>query len=386
MAATGNLDAPGGNVLYVNPPTRTVAEFARHRELSAEQRAKRLGGDQYKLGARVAFITPKVAWDSILTGKPYQLKAGILGGTNPVMTRDGAKETYEALSKLDFLAVIDFFMTPTADLADVFLPAGTWLEQNHVADNWKRHGFVLARQKCVEIGEAWQDHKIWMELGKRMGQQWWDTVEESLDYLLEPAGLTWEEFKQVGHIRGEMVYHKYKERGFSTPTGKVEIYSTVLEKWGFDPLPKYVELPESPVSTPGLLTEYPYILNAGLRTPTYFHSANRQQPWLREIRPDPIVEVHPATAKKEGIAEGDWIYIESPRGRAKLRAKIYDGMDPRVIVAEHGWWYPEIKEVGHGWDISNINLLMDNAHETMDPAMGATNIRNCLCKIYKADA
>jgi len=385
MAATGNLDTPGGNVLYVNPPTRTVAEFSRHKDLSKEQRAKRLGGDRYKLGARVAFITPKVAWEAILTGKPYPLKAGLLCGTNPVSTRANAGEVYEALDKLEFLAVIDFFMTPTADLADIFLPAGTWLEQNHVADNWKRHGYVLARQKCVEIGEAWQDHKIFQELGKKMGQEWWDTVEEGLDYLLEPAGLTWDEFKEVGYLKGEMVYHKYKERGFSTPTGKFELYSTVLEKWGYDPLPKYTELPESPVSKPELLGRYPYILNAGLRTPTFFHSANRNLPWLREIRPDPIVEIHPDTAAKHGIEEGDWVLIESPRGGAKERAKFNDGIDPRVIVAEHGWWYPEIKAHGHGWNISNINMLTDNAHETMDPAIGATNLRTCLCSIAKKD-
>jgi anaerobic selenocysteine-containing dehydrogenase len=327
-----------------------------------------------------------VAWDSILQGKPYQLKAGLLCGTNPVITRDGAGEVYEALKSLEFLVVIDFFLTPTAELADIFLPAATWLEQNHVADNWKRHGFVIARQKCVEIGEAWQDHKIFMELGKRMGQQWWDSVEEALDYLLEPAGVTWEEFKKIGTLQGEMAYHKYKERGFSTPTGKVELWSTTLEKWGFDPLPKYVELPESPMSTPELLDRYPYILNAGLRTPTFFHSANRSQPWLREIRPDPIVEIHPETARKHGIQEGEWVYIESPRGRIKERARLYAGIDPRVIVAEHGWWYPEIKDPGHGWDISNINLLMDNAHRTMDPAMGATNLRNCLCNISPAES
>lgn len=381
MAVTGNLDRPGGNVLFVNPPTRTVAEFSRHKDLSKEQRAKRLGGDRYKLGARVAFITPKVAWEAILTEKPYPLKAGLLCGTNPIMTRANAKEVYQALDKLEFLSVIDFFMTPTADLADIFLPAGTWLEQDHVADNWKRHGYVLARQKCVEIGEAWQDHKIFLELGKKMDQEWWDTVEDSLDYLLEPSGLTWEEFKKVGYLKGEMVYQKYKERGFSTPTGKVELYSTVLEKWGYDPLPKYTEIPESPVSKPELLDRFPYILNAGLRTPTFFHSANRMIPWLREIRPDPIVEIHPETARKHGIEEGDWVYIESPRGRAKERAKFNTGIDPRVIVAEHGWWYPEIKDPGHGWDISNINILMDNSHETMDPAIGATNLRTCLCSI-----
>ncbi len=381
MAITGNLDAPGGNALFVNPPTRTVSEFARHKDLPPEQQAKRLGGDQFKLGARVALINPKKAWDAILTGKPYPLKAGILCGSNPVVTRANAKEAYEALKKLEFLVVIDLFLTPTAELADIFLPSATWLEQNHVADNWKRHGYVLARVKCMEVGECWQDHKIFMELGKRMGQQWWPTVEDALNYLLEPSGLTWEQFKEKGYLRGEMVYYKYKQRGFSTPTKKVELYSTILEKWGYDPLPKYVEVPESPYSTPHLLKDYPYILNAGLRTPTFFHSANRQIPWLREIRPDPIVEIHPETAKKHHIKEGQWVYISSPRGRIKQRAKLNPNIDPRVIVAEHGWWYPEIKDPGHGWDISNVNILTNNAYETLDPAMGSTNLRVCLCNI-----
>ena len=382
MAATGNLDVPGGNVFFVPPPVRTVSHFCRHKDLSKEQRKKRLGGDQYRLASRVALITPKVAWEAILTGKPYPLKAGLLCGTNPVSTRANAREAYEALKKIEFLAVIDFFLTPTAELADIFLPAGTWLEQNHMADNWKRHGYVIARQKAVEIGECWQDHKIFQELGKRMGQDgWWDTVEDALDYLLEPTGLTWEDFKEKGYLKGDQVYYKYKEKGFSTPTGKVELYSTVLEKWGHDPLPKYTEIPESPVSRPDLLEDYPYILNAGLRTPTFFHSANRMIPWLREIRPDPIVEIHPETANKHGIKEGDWVYIESPRGRAKERAKLNDGINPQVIVAEHGWWYPEIEDPGHGWDISNINLLTDNSHESMDPVMGATSLRVLLCNI-----
>lgn len=381
MAITGNLDAPGGNALFVNPPTRTVSEFARHKDLPPEQQAKRLGGDQFKLGARVALINPKKAWDAILTGKPYPLKAGILCGSNPVVTRANAKEAYEALKKLEFLVVIDLFLTPTAELADIFLPSATWLEQNHVADNWKRHGYVLARVKCMEVGECWQDHEIFMELGKRMGQQWWPTVEDALNYLLEPSGLTWEQFKEKGYLRGEMVYYKYKQRGFSTPTKKVELYSTILEKWGYDPLPKYVEVPESPYSTPHLLKDYPYILNAGLRTPTFFHSANRQIPWLREIRPDPIVEIHPETAKKHHIKEGQWVYISSPRGRIKQRAKLNPNIDPRVIVAEHGWWYPEIKDPGHGWNISNVNILTNNAYETLDPAMGSTNLRVCLCNI-----
>ena len=385
MAATGNLDAPGGNVFHEPPGTRKISEFSAHRSLHDEQRKKRLGGEQYKLASRMTIITPKCAWEAILTGKPYPVKAGYFIASNPVVSRANASEVYIALKKLEFLAVQDFFMTPTAELADIFLPAGTWLEQDHVAENWKYHGYVLARQKVVEIGECWQDHKIFMELGKRMGQQWWETIEDSLDWMLEPTGLSWEEFKQKGYLHSEQKYYKYRENGFSTPTRKVELYSTIFEKWGRDPLPKYTEIPESPVSRPDLAEKYPYILNAGLRTPTFFHTANRQLPWLREIRPDPIVEIHSATAEKHGIDEGDWVWIESPRGRAKEKAKLNNDIDPTVIVAEHGWWYPEIREADHGWDLSNINLLTDNSHESMDPVMGATNLRVLLCKIYRCD-
>jgi len=385
MAATGNLDAPGGNVFHVPPKVRKVSEFSRHDALSPQQRGKRLGGEQYKLAARMALITPKAAWEAMLTEKPYPLKAGIFVGTNPLITEANAKDIYAALQKLDFLAVADFFLTPTAELADIFLPAGTWLEQNHMAENWKFHGYVLARQKVVEIGECWQDHKIFLELGKRMGQEWWDTVEDTLDYLLEPTGLTWEQFKEKGYLKGDMVYYKYRQGGFSTPTRKVELYSSILEDWGRDPLPKYTEIPESPVSRPDLAKEYPYILNAGLRTPTFFHSANRQVPWLREIRPDPIVEIHPDMAKKHGIKEMDWVWIESPRGRIKQKVKLNDGIDPGVVVAEHGWWFPEIKDDGHGWDISNINLLTDDSHQSMDPVMGATNLRVLLCNISRCE-
>lgn len=383
MAVTGNLDVPGGNVFFVPPPVRVVSEFGLHRELSAEQRAKRLGGDQYKLASRVALVTPKVVWDAILTGKPYPVVAALLCGTNPVVTRANAREVRDALDKLEFLAVIDFFLTPTSELADLVLPAATWLEQDYVGDFWKRHGYVMARQKVVEIGECWQDHKIFQELGKRLGQEkyWWDTLEDALNYMLEPSGMDFREFKEKGYLKGDMRYRKHEEKGFSTPTGKVELYSTVLEKWGYDPLPQYREIPESPVSRPDLLDRYPYILNAGLRTPVFFHSEHRMIPWLREIRPDPLVEIHPETAKSHGIEDGQWAYIESPRGRIEQRVKFNRGIDPRVVVAEHGWWYPEAEAPGHGWDVSNVNLLTDNDPAGFDRAMGSTNLRVLLCSI-----
>jgi anaerobic selenocysteine-containing dehydrogenase len=301
-----------------------------------------------------------------------------------MLTRANAKKVREALEHVEFMVVSDFFLTPTAELADIVLPAATWLEMDYIGDFWKRHGYLLPRRKAIEIGECRSDHEMLNDLARRVGQgeYWWDTFEGGLDYILEPMGITWQDFKEMDYIRGEVAYQKYKKNGFSTPTGKLEIYSTLLEKWGYDPLPQFREPPESPYGAPELNNDYPYILITGRRLPGFFHSENRQLPWLRELHKDPVVEIHPQAARKEGIHEGDWVILESPRGKVKQRAKFFEGMDPRVVSAEHAWWYPEKKDPDHGWDESNINILTDNSFANCDPAMGSTHVRTLLCKIY----
>jgi anaerobic selenocysteine-containing dehydrogenase len=219
-----------------------------------------------------------------------------------------------------------------------------------------------------------------------MGEHWWEDFEKALDWILEPTGLTWQDFKKMDFLRGEVEYEKYKKDGFSTPTRKFELYSTVLEKMGYDPLPQYRETPESPYSTPEVYKEFPYILITGKRLPGFFHTENRQVPNLRELHRDPIVEIHPHAAEKEGINDGDWVIIESPRGRIRHRARLFAGLDPRIVAAQHAWWFPEKRDPGHGWDESNINILTDNSYKTCDPAMGASSVRTLLCKIYPEKA
>ncbi|MBW2119373.1 MAG: molybdopterin-dependent oxidoreductase [Deltaproteobacteria bacterium] len=383
MGITGNIDVPGGQMLFSAPKVRNVGQFGAHKILPKEQAKKRLGGERFRLAGNFAIINPKCVWDAILDEKPYPVKMLFLISSNPVMTRGNAREVYRALEKVEFMAVSDFFLTPTAELADIVLPAATWLEMDYICDFWKRHGHIFPRRKAMSVGECRSDHEMLNDLAHRVGQgeYWWDTFEGGLDYILEPMGITWQDFKKMDFIRGDVKYQKYKEKGFSTPTGKFEIYSTLLEKWGYDPLPQYREAPESPVSTPELYTDYPYILITGRRLPGFFHTENRQVPWLRELHREPVVEIHPETAEKEDIKEGDWVIIESPRGRVRQRAKFFEGMDPRIVSAEHAWWFPEKRDPGHGWDESNINILTDNAYESCDPAMGATHVRTLLCKI-----
>jgi len=384
MAITGNIDIPGGQVLFNPPKIRNVGQFGAHRMLPHEQATKRLGGERFRLAGNFAIINPKCVWDAILKKEPYPVKMLFLISSNPVMTRANAKEVYRALEEVEFMAVSDFFITPTAELADIVLPAATWLEMDYIGDFWKRHGYLLPRRKVIQVGECQSDHDMLNDLAHRVGQKeyWWDDFEGGLDYILEPMGITWQDFKKMDYIRGEVKYRKYEERGFSTPTQKFELYSTRLEHWGYDPLPKFREAPESPVSTPELFKQYPYILITGARSPGFFHTENRQVPWLRELHPDPVVEIHPQTAQKEGINEGDWVIIESVRGSVRQRAKIFAGIHPRVVAAQHAWWFPERKDPTHGWDESNINILTDNAYESCDPAMGSTSVRTLLCKIY----
>lgn len=382
-AVTGNLDVPGGMVFYVPPSTMNASQLGAHRMLPSEQRQKRLGGDVFKLADAFAILNPKFVWDAILHEKPYFVKMLFLISSNPVMTRANASMVYEALEKVDFLAVSDFFLTPTAELADLVLPSATWLEMDYVAEIWKRHGYVLARQKVIQVGECKSDHEMLNELGNRMEQKehWWPTIQEAMNAILAPSGLSFDEFKEKGFLRGKMEYRKYLTKGFSTPTGKVELYSTRLKEWGYDPLPQFKEPPESPLSRPDLFAKYPYILITGMRPTGFFHSEHRQIPWLRELLPEPFVEIHPETAKHEGIDDGDWVVIESSRGQCRQRAKLTLGIDPRVIGAQHAWWFPEKDSPEHGWRESNINLLTDNDPESCDSAMGATNLRVLLCRI-----
>jgi len=384
MGITGNIDVPGGQVLCEPPRIRNVGYFGAHRMLPDIQREKRLGGERFRLAGNFAIINPKCVWDAILEEKPYPVKMLFFISSNPVMTRANAREVYRALEKVEFMAVSDFFLTPTAELADIVLPAATWLEMDYIGDFWKRHGYILPRRKAVQIGECRSDHAMLNDLAHRVGQgeHWWDHFEQALDWILEPLAITWQEFKNMDYIRGSLLKQKYATKGFSTPSRKFELYSSVLERMGYDPLPQFREPPESPYSTPELYQDYPYILITGRRLPGFFHSENRQVPWLRELHHDPIVEIHPETAKKQGIREGDWVVIESKRGKIRQRAKFFSGMDPRIVSAEHAWWFPEKKDPGHGWDESNINILTDNAYDTCDPAMGATNVRTLLCRIY----
>jgi anaerobic selenocysteine-containing dehydrogenase len=151
---------------------------------------------------------------------------------------------------------------------------------------------------------------------------------------------------------------------------------------GYDPLPYYVEPPESPYSTPDLYKEYPLIITTGAKVMPFFHSEGRQIESLRKLNPDPLIEMNPITARTLGIKEGDWVWIENSRGRIKQKARLTDGIHSGVVHAQHGWWFPEKDPPEYGFMESNVNMLTGGM--PCDPHTGSESLRSFLCKVYKA--
>jgi anaerobic selenocysteine-containing dehydrogenase len=122
------------------------------------------------------------------------------------------------------------------------------------------------------------------------------------------------------------------------PQGKVAIYNTTFEKHGYNPLPEWKEPPESPTATPELLDRYPLVFSDFHTSKVYTASWQRNVPFLREVLPDPTVQIHPDVAKSRGIAPGDWVIVESPHGALRFKADINPGIRSDTVMALHGWW------------------------------------------------
>jgi thiosulfate reductase/polysulfide reductase chain A len=387
-ALTGNIDVPGGWVFGMHGLGRFPSLIER---LSPEANAKRLGADRFKVlcgeGADLPAAHIPTLLRAMREGKPYPVKAFLIFGNNTLVTYANSTYVREALMQLEFIVCADLFMTPTAELADIVLPAAAWPELDQLAGlPTVAANVVLAQQKAVQIGECKSDEEIFVELARRMKlDACTESVQDVLNSQLKAGGLdiTFDALKQRGFIKVPFRYRKYEDGGFKTPTGKIELYSTRFEQMGYDPLPSYSEPPESPIASPDIARDYPLVLTTGARIPHFFNSEHRQIENLRKAHRYPIAEIHPQTAARFGIANGEWMWIETRRGRIRQKAKLTTGIDPRVIHAEHAWWYPEEEGPEYGVWTSNVNVLTDN-QPPYDPAMGTYQLRALLCRVAPA--
>jgi len=410
-AITGNIDIPGGQVIA--RPSYGVSSYPYSSEemvqlygadMVKRMAEKRIGADKYPMVKNFrGWAQPDMAIDQIASGKPYPIKAAWIQTANVVAGQSArAGFHYEALKKLDFIVVVDLFHNPTTmALADIVLPAATFAEKDSIRAWWAPLAVI---KKRVQVGECKSDWEINFELAKRFnpeGMKQWDTLEDLFNDRLKTSGFKFKDLVDGGgwkmppegpskpyrrHERG--LLRPDKKPGFCTPTGKVEVYSETYKTWELDPLPYYTEPPQSAVSTPELFAKYPLVMITGARSQLYFHSELRQIPWLREKMPDPLVEIHPDTAKRYGIDEGEWVWLENDMGRVKRKATITRRVKPHHIHTMHGWWLPELdgKEPSlfGVWDYQ-INKIIPGP-QCSRSGFGGGQYKTTLCTLRKMSA
>jgi anaerobic selenocysteine-containing dehydrogenase len=390
-ALTGNWDVPGGFVASMQIAPTANPLFDR---LDHSAATKVMCGDYpWMKGAAgpKLWAHPYDIFEAMQSGKPYRIRGLFSHANNSLLSMPGAKHVRRGLAALEFFVYMDFFMTPTAEYADIVLPAAMWPEIDSLfcmPEFGERA--LLTMQKAVQTGECKSDEEFFMELCRRMGLDYGaENQSEILDEQLAEMGrsypryrgIDFEKMKELHYIAPERRYRRYETEGFQTPSGKFELYCASLESIGIDPLPYWDETAlRSPSAMP--TKAYPLSMTTGGRIQPYFISNGRQIRSLRKTAPFPLVTLHPDTAAAHGIAEGDWVWIETPAGRITQKASLQPGMDPSVVNCEMGWWYPEAGPPGYGWDESNANILTDGK-PPYDPVMGSYALRGLCCRIEK---
>ena len=372
-AICGNLEISGGNLTFpslklknMSLPDRveSTASIGADFPLFAENR-------KHTAGTRLT--------DAILTRKPYPIKAVMVIGGNPLVNWPNSNKVKQAFEKLDFLLVQDLFMTDTARLADLFLPAASDQETEDLRNTYFDHNcmpLIAKSNRVIEpVGKSMEDWKIWCEIGRRMGYSEyfpWKTADEVNAELLEPTPFSLEDLNTQpgGILYRQREFETYLRDGFKTDSKKVEIYSEKMARLGYDPLPTFHEPVESPFSRPDLMTKYPYILMTGARTRGYTHSRFRQLQRLNKLYPGPLVEINRKTARRLGIAAGQTVTVESPRGKIRAAAHLTGNVHPDVVVMLSGW------SQASG---ANANCLTDDM--AVDPVSGFPEFRALLCNI-----
>jgi len=387
-ALAGQLDVPGGHCFSM-----AQNRFPINREglIPNPDVRKAAGYNNFPIytkyrGEFHANILP----DAVLEKKPYPIRLLISLGASIITSWPQSDIWRKTLEALDFFVCIDRQLTADAAYADIVLPAATYYE----IESYMVYGSVFRiREKVVEpIGEARSDFFILSELARRLGygHLYPQTEEEILSRVLEGSDFTPEDVRAAGGtVQIPTVMMQYKkwekgllradgQRGFDTPSGKLEIASSILEEHGYDALPIYVEPGESPVSQPQLAKRFPLVFNSGSRSNVDLHTLHHTIPALSEEKPVPTVMINTLDAKKRGIESGDSIYIKTKRGQVGMYAFVTDDIVPGAI---------EASGMGGGalgpkaWRDACINDLTDL--QRYDPISGFPVYKALLCDVVK---
>lgn len=354
ITITGNIGKKGSNNVCSSRGeiSQNTLDFILASNVPQEVQEKRCGYREFPLLTQELSPVPTAhmptLWRQVVSGDPYKIRCGLIFGSNAAVSYTNSTEVEKALSAFEFLCVCDIFMTPTAKYADIVLPASSWLERKNVISSYQTSNtFTIFQQPAAETpDESRNDVDIVCGLARRLGlgDYFWKDSEDFYDYLLSPAGVTYKEGVEQRRLYAPMKYGVYKTRPFKTPSGKIEIYSTLAEEKGCDPLPRYT--PPFSVRT----DEYPVLMTTGRHENAFRISENRQNPYLRELSPKAWIDMSEKTASKYGIKNGGKVLVKTAAGEAYAWARFTSGLKEDVVQTISGWWDEYNINRTVGWD------------------------------------
>ncbi|MFC1957300.1 molybdopterin-dependent oxidoreductase [Chloroflexota bacterium] len=333
---------------------------------------------RHKYAVRAAYIPNQDLVNGILDDK---IKAVIHMQADPLITYPDARKVYEAFMKVELSVTANIFMVPTAAVSDYVLPVATTNECDTIAASRGGEPFRAIPQIVPAPGEALSDVMILNKLGQKLGlgEYFFDSDIESIEYAIEPSGLSWEEYKK---IRTSKVKREPKpEEGgfFTTASGRLEIYSErAIEVYGCDPLPTWEHVTNFPQPS----DEYPLLATSHCEE-EFKLSGYKHVRYCRKRSKFPKVQLNPEVADSIGAKDGDWVWIETPKGRVMQMLVVDPELDPRVVMTTFGWYFPEEPANANQWDKANINVLFPDY--PVETATGSVDLRGFPCKVYRAD-
>ena len=382
MGLTGNFDRKGGNHVkmpsyYHVPNGLETLEEEFEQVVPWSDLPPRIGIDDYPLWSQVITEAHSMKLPhQIRSQKPYPVRAMLGFGLNYRMW-PGSDFMKESLEKLDFLVDVDLFMTDTAKMADIVLPACSSFERSELKFYFQP--YAMWTEPAIEpLGESRPDVDIIVDLAHRLNVD--DPLlkqgyQACMDWIIEPAGIKIDDLKK--HPGGCFLetlkptpYLKYEKHGFNTPSGKMELSSNMLAGVGLPPLPVYQEPKMSPVSTPDVAETFPLVFTTGARLPMFIHSRTFRLPWTRKLRPDPMVDINPKDAAERSLSQGDVVSLSTPRGSIKVKANLTTVVPPGVV------------SMYHGYRDADVNLLIPEDY--LDPISGFPGFKSLLCQVEKA--
>lgn len=279
---------------------------------------------------------------------------------------EGNKLVKEAMPQLDFIITSEQMMNDGANMSDLVLPICSYYEEPfEVITAWSNF-FVQARKQVIpQMFESKTDYQIGQMLAERFGiledTAWKYDVEEwhrkfTIEGNIAPefSTIDFDELKEKQVVRAnfEDPYIPFTSNRFQTPSGKLEIYTDSLTDFGEEVAVHYepVESNRSEAAS-----EYPLtFMNA--RTVYTTHSQHVNLPWIREVVPEPWIEIATADAEARGIATGDIVRVFNDRGEYKVKALVTEEIKPGCVNQRQGWWVKDFPENTHYRDLLQMEL------------------------------